>query len=65
MRKVFTFTASVFYLFASFIIPYMFLVFTEPTGANMFCMTAFFSISVLGCYAYTTTFIDLVKKNNK
>lgn len=62
MKKFICLFASIYFAFASFIIPYLFLTYTECTGATMYAMCCLFTISVLGCYAYTDTFIQLRKK---
>lgn len=62
MKKLISLFAAVYFAIASFVIPYLFLTYTECTGANMFGMCSFFAMSVFGCYAYTDTFIQLRKK---
>jgi hypothetical protein len=62
MKKLICLSASIYFFFASFIIPYLFLNYTEPTGANLMCMCIMFTMSVFGCYAYFTTYMDSRKK---
>jgi hypothetical protein len=64
MKKSICLFASIFYGFMSLAIPYMFLMFTNPTGVNLTCMSILFAISVMGCYAYADTYRELKSKKH-
>ena len=64
MKKSICLFASLYLGFMSLAIPYMFLMFTNPTGTNLACMSILFTMSVMGCYAYADTYRELKSKKH-
>jgi hypothetical protein len=61
MKKIISLFAAVYLLLMSLAIPYMFLVYANPTGANMFCMCILFAASVLGSIQYASVYKNQIK----
>jgi len=61
MKKYISLFAAVYLLFMSLAIPYMFLVYANPTGANLFCMCILFAMSVLGSINYLSIFRNQIR----